>query len=162
MTSDGWGNYVYYNEWANMMYGLDDSWTDGTEAEYSSMENKTTACGLYLKRTNGGVNSHLLTLTFEMLTGSNTTMTVEEYMVNVCQGMITSYNAAGITYDIGDLKTLRMCGENWSDFTVSLNNGAVYQRCIARRQGNCVIMVSLTALSESELNSMLYGFTTID
>ena len=162
ITRDDYGNYVYYNQWANMMYGIDDTWTEGTEDEYASFENQTTACGLYLKRTANGVNSHVLTISFEMLTGNNTSITVEQYMANVCQGLISSYSAAGVTYEVGDLKTLRMCGETWSDFTVSLNNGAAYQRCIARRQGDCVIMVSLTARSESELNSMLYGFTTIN
>ena len=162
ITNDGYGNDIYYNRWANMMYGIDDTWTEGTEDEYASFENRTTACGLYLKRTTNGVNSHVLTISFEMLTGNNTSITVEQYMANVCQGLISSYSAAGVTYEVGDLKTLRMCGETWSDFTVSLNNGQAYQRCIARRQDNCVILVSLTALSESELNSMLYNFTTID
>ena len=162
ITDDGYGNDVYYNKWANLMFGLDDGWVEGTAAEYSAMENQTTACGMYLKKTTNGVNSHVLTLTFEMLTGSNTSITLQEYMTNVCQGMISAYSASGVTYEVGDLKTIHMAGETWSDFTVSLNDGAVYQRCVARRQGDCVILISVTALSESELSSVLYGFTTID
>lgn len=148
-------NNVYTNEWADMKFELDDTWKQGSDAEFKSYENENTDCGLIAGIATEG---RQLAIAFEK--NPLGLYDEESYLNNVKKGM----NEAVSGYSFGEYYTKSIAGKDFLGVDVSLTQGSVtfYQSFFTKLHDGKFISIAVTSITgKTEIDSVLAKITTV-
>lgn len=152
---------TYYNQWADIRYSFDASWENGSAEDYASYTGINTECGLYLKRTNPTYYiDEQFVICYEELPYSDYTVT--DYMQSVTSQIQTQYSNLGLSVTVGDIYDNTLIGKEWKEVSLSINDGALYQRFWATKQGDYMIVITISSADKTVLSQMLMNFAPVD
>ena len=154
-----YSNGVYTNKWAELKYAPEGEWENGSDAEYTTYQNATTECGLYIKRINRdqGIYDATVSIVLENLNGIS--MTTEDYVKTVRNLLREQYANTGHTVDMTDPMSIGLANYYWQEFDMELNGGTLYQRMMVTEKDGYMISITITAMDSSELNRLARSLT---
>lgn len=152
---------TYYNPWAGITYHIDSTWENGSDADYATSTGGNTECGLYLKRTNPtyGIIEQF-SICYEKLPYSD--YSVENYMQSLTNQIRTQYDNLGLSVTIGDTYDNTLIGKQWKEVSIKINDGVLYQRFWATKQGDYMIVITISSADKTVLDQMLMNFAPVD
>ena len=149
---------TYINEWANIKMVVPEGYYEADESLYSTAQNETTECGLYLI---AGDTMSLIYVCYEELPGY-LVLNEEQYLDVALKNL---KNVPGVTYELpDDYTTTVIAGEVYTVAECKFENanGVFVQDICVRKIDNRIVMISSTGVT-SEVNDTLLGtITTAD
>lgn len=137
-VADGW----YVNEWANLKFEITEEWPQGTAEQYAAYENETTDCGFLAQ---DDATNNQLCIGFEKLESVAGLLSEEDYLDRFEEMLSTTYDDAGIEYEMGDTYNTTIAGETYLSLSVSLGGDMVHQTCCVRKMDGYIIFITVTS-----------------
>lgn len=148
---------TYYNEWADLTYVLPSDWENGSDADYTTYAGLNTECGLYLKRLNTTTYTYeQFVIALEKLPYAN--YGEDAYIQSVLNQLESQYTTMGLQMEIGDIGSIVMAGKSWTDVTITINNGALYQRFAVTEVDGYMIAITISTVEATTSEQMLMNF----
>lgn len=153
---DGW----YVNEWANMRFDTNGSWTDGSVEEYGAYEeDPNTECGIILNEADNGKR---LDICFEKLNGPSAFITEEGYLDIITSKLEQQYTDAGITCAVDDYFDTTIAGEKFKTVKFTFDGSTMIQAFHVRKYDGYIIAVVVMAQDDFDASSIANNIQTID
>lgn len=153
---DGW----YVNEWANMRFDTNGSWTDGSAEEYESYEgDQNTECGIILNDSDSGKQ---LVICFEKLNGPSVSITEEGYLDIITSSLKQQYADANITCTVDDYFDTTIAGERFKTAKFTFDGSTMIQAFHVRKYDGYIIFVAVMAQDNFDASSIANNIRTVD
>jgi len=150
---------TYINNWANLKFDFYGGFENGDSSAYSSCESaKNTYCGLIAI---DNANKKQLNIIFEELTGTNTSVTVEEYIEVITGVLDENYKSMNTPYEFGETFNQTIANENYRSFIVTFSELNYIQHISVRKLDNYIILITTIASDSFDSSAILNNIRTM-
>ena len=153
---DGW----YVNEWANMRFDTNGSWTDGSAEEYGSYEgDPNTECGIIL---NDADNGKQLVICFEKLHGPSASVTEEAYLDIITSGLKQQYSDANLTCTVADYYDTTVANEKFKTAKFTFDGSTLIQEFHVRKYDGYMIFIAVMAQDSFDASTIVNNIRAVN